>query len=335
MIIAVDGMGGDNAPGAIVQGCVDAVKEYGVNIIITGPEELIEGELRKYNYAKDKIRIVNATEVISPDEEPVRALKRKKESSLVKALSLAKSGEADAILSAGSTGALMAGASLIIGRIKGIKRVALAPMMPGKNASFMVVDAGANVDCKPVYLVQFAIMGKVYFENVLNVKNPKVGLVNIGTEEEKGNELSKEAYKLLKQTDLNFVGNVEPRDIPLGDTSVLVCDGFVGNTILKTYEGVASNIFDMLKEEIMSSFSTKLGGLLLKPVFSKFKRKFDYSEIGGSVFLGADGIVIKAHGSSHGKAIKNAIRQACNVYDNKVISTIKEELANLKLSEEE
>lgn len=334
MKIAVDGMGGDFAPDAVVQGCVDAVKAFNIDIIITGPEELISQKLKNYEYPKEKIHIVNATEVISPNEEPVRALKRKKDSSLVKALNLVKAGEADAILSAGSTGALMAGATLIIGRIRGIKRVALAPIMPGRKSPFMVTDAGANVDCKPIYLVQFALMGKIYFESILNIANPSIGLVNIGAEEEKGNDLTKETYKLLKQTDFNFVGNVEPRDVPTGDVNVVVCDGFVGNTILKTYEGVASNIFSMLKEEILSSFTTKIGGLLLKPVFNGFKKKFDYTEYGGSAFLGANGIVIKAHGSSNAKAFKNAIKQAVNFYDNKIVDKIKGELEKLNIDSE-
>lgn len=329
MIIAVDGMGGDNAPEAVVEGCVEAVKEFGVNIIITGPEELLRNTLSKHTYPSDRISIVNSSEVISPSEEPVRALKQKKDSSLVKALNLVKSGEADAILSAGSTGALMAGASLIIGRIKGIKRVALAPIMPGSSNPFMIIDAGANVDCKPIYLLQFALMGKIYFENILKVNNPSIGLMNIGTEEEKGNELTKEAHKLLKKSNLNFVGNIEPRDVPSGDTNVLVCDGFAGNTFLKTYEGVAASIFSILKKEIMSSFTSKLGGLLLKPVFNRFKQKFDYTEYGGSAFLGAKGIVIKAHGSSNGKAFKNAIRQAVNTYEQRIVERIAKELETL------
>jgi phosphate acyltransferase len=334
MRLAVDGMGGDFAPEAVVQGCVDAVNEYGVDIIITGPEDIINQKLANFKYSKDKIRVVASTEVISPSEEPLKALKKKKDSSLVKALNLVKSGEADAVLSAGSTGALMAGASLIIGRIRGIKRVALAPIMPGKNAPFMIIDAGANVDCKSSYLVQFALMGKIYFENVLSVSNPTIGLVNIGAEEEKGNELAKGTHKLLKQTDFNFVGNIEPRDIPLGDVNVLVCDGFVGNTVLKTYEGVATTIFSMLKEEIMSSFTTKLGGLLLKSVFSNFKKRFDYTEYGGSAFLGSNGIVIKAHGSSNAKAFKNAIRQAVTAHENNIVDKIREELEKITIVDE-
>lgn len=335
MIIAVDGMGGDFAPDSVIQGCVDAVKEFNIDLIITGPENLILQKLSSYEYPKHKIKVVDANEVITPNEEPVKALKRKKDSSLVKALNLVKAGEADAVLSAGSTGALMAGATLLIGRIKGIKRVALAPIMPGKKSPFMIVDAGANVDCKPLYLLQFALMGKIYFENILNTSNPSIGLVNIGAEEEKGNELTKETHKLLKKTDFNFIGNVEPRDVPSGETNVVVCDGFVGNTILKTYEGVASTIFGMLKEEIMSSFKSKLGGLLLKSVFDKFKKDFDYTEYGGSAFLGAQGIVIKAHGSSNAKAIKNALKQALVCYDNKVIDKIKSEIEKLDIDNNE
>lgn len=331
MIIAVDAMGGDHAPDAVIEGCVEAVNELNVNIIITGNEEYIKSKLVNFKYPSDKIKIVNATEVITNNEPPVTAIRRKKDSSLNKALQLVKVGEAHALVSAGSTGAFLAGSIFIVGRIKGIDRPALAPVMPGLNSPFMVIDCGANVDCKPNNLLQFGMMGKIYFENVLNVKNPSVGLINIGAEEEKGNELTKAAYGLLKKSSLNFAGNVEPRDASNGDVNVLVCDGFVGNTILKMYEGVTSNIFSILKKEIMFSLSTKVGGLLLKPVFSNFKKKFDYTEYGGAAFLGVDGICIKAHGSSNAKAFKNAIRQAMIFYDNKVIDKIKNELENMKV----
>ncbi|MDF2502763.1 phosphate acyltransferase PlsX [Clostridium sp.] len=330
MIIAIDGMGGDNSPNAVVEACTQAVNELsGVNIIITGPEELIKNELKKYTYDKSKIEIVNASEVITPNEHPVMAIKKKKDSSLYKALSLVKEGKAQSIISAGSTGALMAGATFVIGRIKGIDRIALAPIMPGKNAPFMLVDAGANVDCKPQYLVQFAFMGKIYFENILKVNNPSVGLINIGEEEEKGNELTKNVHKLLKNADFNFVGNVEPRDVSNGDTNILVCDGFVGNTILKMYEGVASNIFNMLKKEIMSSTRGKIGGILLKPVFKAFKSRFDYSEYGASPFLGTKEIVLKAHGSSNVKAFKNSIKQAKICSESNFIYKISSELEKI------
>jgi len=326
IIIVVDGMGGDNAPKAVVEGCVQALQKADIKIIITGRESEIKAELAKHDYDNSRISVVHTEEVISSNEAPVMALRKKKDSSLVRALNLVKNGEADALISAGSTGSLMAGATLILGRIKGVDRVALAPVMPGKNAAFMVIDAGANVDCKPNHLVQFAYMGKVYFENVLGVKNPTVGLINIGAEEEKGNELTKAAFPLLKESGFNFVGNVEPRDVSSGDVNVLVCDGFVGNTILKMYEGVASNIFSMLKVEIMSSFRSKIGGILLKPVFERFKKQFDYSEYGGTTFLGSKGICIKAHGSSDAKAFKNAIRQAKDCFDKDIISKIENEL---------
>ncbi|MBD5642302.1 phosphate acyltransferase PlsX [Clostridium botulinum] len=330
MIIAVDGMGGDFAPELVVEGCIQAVKEYeGIHIIITGKKELIKNELDKREYNGNKIEILNAEEVISTNEAPVKAIRRKKDSSMVKALELVKESKAQAVISAGSTGALMAGATFVLGRIKGINRVCLAPLLPGAKAPFMIADAGANVDCKAEYLVQFAMMGKVYFESVLGVKSPTVGLVNIGAEEEKGNELTKAAYKLLKDTDFNFIGNIEPRDIPRGEVNIAVCDGFIGNTVLKTYEGVASNLFSMLKKEIMASTRGKIGGALLKPVFKDFKKKFDYTEYGGSPFLGAKGICIKAHGSSDAKAFKNAIRQAKICYDKKIIEEIENNLGNL------
>jgi glycerol-3-phosphate acyltransferase PlsX len=326
MKISVDGMGGDHSPEVVVEGCVLAVKEFDVDIIITGPEELISAELKKYDYDKDKIKVKDAREVISPNEHPVQAVRKKKNSSLNEALNLVKNKEADAVISAGSTGAFMAGSLFIVGRIKGIDRPALAPIMPGRNNSFMIIDCGANAECKPNNLLQFGIMGKIYMESIMSMKNPSIGLVNIGAEEEKGNELTKAAYKLLKASTLNFVGNIEPRDISNGDVNVLVCDGFVGNTVLKMYEGVASNIFAILKDEIMSGFTSKIGGLFLKPVFKKIKKRFDYKEVGGAAFLGVNGICIKAHGSSDGIAIKNAIRQAKKFHENNIIEKIKAEI---------
>lgn len=326
MKIAVDGMGGDNAPAAVVEGCVAAVKENDVEIIITGPSETIKSELEKYEYPKEKITIVDAKEVITFNEHPVMAIRRKKDSSLVKAIMLVRNGEADAVLSGGNTGALLVGAKLFLRMIKGINRPALAPVVPGRNGNFMLVDCGANAECKPINLLQFAYMGKIYSENILNIKNPKVGLINIGEEEEKGNELTKETYKLLKKADLNFIGNVEPRDIPAGNTDVLVCDGFVGNTVLKMYEGAASNIFSILKSGIKSSPMYMLGGLMLKPMFKTFKKKFDYTEIGGAAFLGVNGICVKAHGSSNAKAFKNAVKQVIKFYDGKVIDKIRDEI---------
>ncbi|WP_298837461.1 phosphate acyltransferase PlsX [Clostridium sp.] len=329
MVVVVDGMGGDFSPNVVVEGCIAAIKEYDINILITGREDLISEELKKHTYDTNKIKVINATEVINTNEHPVMALKRKKDSSLVKALNLVKNGEADAVISAGSTGAFLAGCTLIVGRIKGIDRPALAPIIPGKTMPFMIIDCGANAECKPNYLLQFGLMGKIYFENILNVVNPSVGLVNIGSEEEKGNELSKATFKLLKESNLNFVGNVEAREIPTGDVNIIVCDGFTGNVILKLYEGTVATIFDLLKTSIMSSFRTKIGGLLLKPVFKKFKKDFDYKEYGGAAFLGVNGICIKAHGSSDAKAFKNAIKQATIFYENKVVDKLKLEIEKL------
>ncbi|MPQ32333.1 phosphate acyltransferase PlsX [Clostridium estertheticum] len=329
MVVVVDGMGGDFCPNAVVEGCIAAIKEYNIKILITGSEELIREELKKHTYDTNKIKIINTTEVIDVGEHPVMAVKRKKDSSLVKALNLVKNGEADAIISAGSTGAFLAGCTLIVGRIKGINRPALAPVMPGKKMPFMIIDCGANAECKPNYLLQFGLMGKIYFENILKVVNPSVGLVNIGSEEEKGNELSKATFKLLKEANLNFVGNVEAREIPTGDVNVLVCDGFTGNVILKLYEGTVATIFDLLKTNIMASVRTKIGGMLLKPVFKKFKKDFDYKEYGGAAFLGVNGICIKAHGSSDAKAFKNAIKQATIFYDNNVVDKLKLEIEKL------
>lgn len=334
MRIAIDGMGGDFSPAAVVEGCIEAIKENNnIEILITGIEERINNELKKYNYDTSRIKVINATEIITPNESPVMAVRKKKDSSLIKALQLVKNKEADAIISAGSTGAIMVGGRLTLGKIKGLDRVALAPILPGKNGPFILVDAGANVDCKPKYLLQFALMGKIYFENILNEDNPSIGLINIGAEEEKGNELTKSTFKLLKDTNFNFIGNVEPRDISNGDTKVLVCDGFIGNTVLKMYEGVTVNIFKMLKKEILSGTLTKLGGLLLKPVFKNFKKKFDYSEYGGSPFMGINGICIKAHGSSNAKAFKNAIKQAEKCYEYKIIDKMIEELNKLNAGE--
>lgn len=328
MKIAIDGMGGDNAPMAVVQGVVDAVKEYSdIEMYITGPKDKIEEELKKYTYPEERVTVIDANEVITTNEHPVMALRRKKDSSIVKALNLVKSGECDGIISAGSTGAFLAGCTLIVGRIKGVERPALAPIMPGRQGSFMIVDAGANVDCKPNYLVQFAKMGKIYYESVFNKENPSVGLINIGVEEEKGNDLTKATYKLLKEESFNFVGNIEPREIPTGDTNVLVCDGFVGNTALKLYEGAAKNLLGIIKDEIMgAAFIPKLGAALLKPVFKSLMVKFDYKEVGGAPFLGVDGICIKAHGSSDGRAFKNAIKQTIIFHKGKVIEKIKAEI---------
>ncbi len=330
MKIAIDGMGGDNAPVAVVDGAIQALKEYDdIELYITGPKEIINSELTKYTYNKEKIIVIDAREVITPHEHPVMALRKKKDASIVKALNLVKDGTCDGIISGGSTGAFLAGCTLIVGRIKGIERPALAPIMPGRHGNFMIVDVGANVDCKPAFLFQFAKMGRIYYQKVFGVKNPSIGLINIGQEEGKGNELTKATFELLKEeTSLNFKGNIEPREISTGDINILVSDGFVGNTALKMYEGAAASILGIVKDEVLkSSFISKLGVVLLKPVLKNIMKKFDYKEYGGAPFLGVDGICIKAHGSSDAKAFKNSIKQTKTFYENDVLKEIKDEFS--------
>jgi len=330
MKIAIDGMGGDNAPVAVIEGAIQALRDYdNVELYITGPTAIIEAELAKYTYPKDKVTVIDAKEVILSSEHPVMALRRKKDASIVKALNLVKEGVCDGIISGGSTGAFLAGCTLIVGRINGVERPALAPIMPGRRGSFMIVDVGANVDCKPAFLLQFAKMGKIYYHNVFNVKNPSIGLINIGAEEEKGNELTKATFQLLKaENSLNFKGNIEPREITTGDTNILVSDGFVGNTALKMYEGSASSILGIIKDEVLkSSIMSKLGVVLLKPVLKNILKKFDYKEYGGAPFLGVDGICIKAHGSSDAKAFKNAIKQTKIFHENNVLEDIRNEFS--------
>lgn len=325
MRIIVDAMGGDHAPGEIVKGCINAARTYrdDVKITLVGREDAIAEELEKHGASSELFDIVHAEEVIAVDEAPVMAIRRKKNSSMVKGLELLREDRSSAFVSAGSTGALMAGGLLKVGRIKGIDRPALAPLIPTRKLPVLLIDAGANADCKPINLVQFAIMGSVYMEKVMGRINPRVGLVNIGEEENKGNELTKESYSLLKEQDnINFVGNIEARDIPEGVVDILVCDGFVGNTILKLTEGLAITLFKILKEEFTKGFTTKIGALLLKPGLINIKNMMDYDEHGGAPLLGINGGIIKAHGSSKARAIENAIRQAKLFIENKVLENI-------------
>ncbi|HHT49998.1 MAG TPA: phosphate acyltransferase PlsX [Eubacteriaceae bacterium] len=333
MKIYVDGMGGDNSPVEIVKGCVLAVNEYDIGLTIIGTYEIIEKELSKYKYNKSKIEIINATEIIKNDDEPALAIKRKKDSSIVVGMNLVRDNNNAVLISAGNTGALLAGGLLKIGRIKGILRPALAPIIPTKNGPSLLIDAGANTDCKPKQLLQFAIMGSVYMEKVIGIEAPRVGLVNIGTEKNKGNDLTKETFKLLKGSNLNFIGNIETRDIPYGVTDIIVCDGFTGNVILKLIEGLSSFILHSLKENMLSTTKGKMGALLLKSSLKNFKDQFDYSEHGGAPFLGVNGGLIKAHGSSNAYAIKNAIRQGIKYLNQEVNKSISEEIKKIDISE--
>lgn len=323
--VAVDAMGGDNAPFEIVKGAVEAVNEFGVNIKLVGIESTVKEELAKYKYDTSKIEVIHASEVITTDEAPTTAIRRKKDSSMVVALNLVKNKEADAFVSAGSTGAVLTGATVIIGRIKGIERPALGTCLPTIKGFTFLLDSGANVDCKPKYLEQFAKMGSVYAEHVMGIKNPKVGLVNIGAEKEKGNALTKEVYEILENTDINFSGNIEPRDIPFGKADVIVCDGFVGNTILKFAEGLSMALLKIIKGEITKGLY-KFAALALKKPFGNVKSRLDSEEVGGAPFLGLKSLVVKAHGSSEAKGIRNAIKQCTIFVENDIVSKIEDNL---------
>ena len=320
VIIALDAMGGDYAPVETVHGAVDAVAEHSeIKVLLVGKQDEIEKELQKYLYNKENIEVVNATEIIEMGEVPTKAIREKKDSSLVVAMKLVHDGQADAVVSAGSTGAILVGGQLVVGRIKGIKRPALAPFLPSKKGFSLLIDCGANVDARPEHLVQFAQMGTVYFENVMGKKNPTVGIVNIGTEEEKGNQLVKETYPLLKECEgINFIGSVEAREIASGGADILVCEAFVGNVILKFFEGVALTFLGCIKEGLMSSLRTKLGALMVKPALKGLVKTFDVSSQGGAPLLGLKGLVVKAHGNSKAKEIKTALCQCIAFKENSI-----------------
>ena len=331
-VIALDAMGGDHAPDAIVEGAVRALRKYDdIRILLAGPEEKLQEMTASAGDVKDRIEIVNATQVIEMDEAPMMAVRAKKDSSMVVAMNAVREGRAGAVVSAGSTGALLAGGMFKIGRIAGIERPALAPVLPGLKKNFMLIDSGANVDCQPRYLLQFGLMGSVYMKSVLDVKDPQVGLVNIGSEAEKGNKLTKETYAMMQQqSGYSFAGNCEARDIFTGNYDVVVADGFDGNIILKHTEGLAKALFTMIKDELMASLGTKIGAMLAKPAFRKVKRRMDYNAVGGAPLLGVNGAVVKAHGSSGAEAIENAIRQARRMLEGDVVGKIREGLKALE-----
>lgn len=326
--VAVDAMGGDNAPAAVAEGAVLAVCEDSrVHVVLVGKEELIREELKKYTYEKERITVVNAEEVITNDEAPVMAIHRKKESSIVKAMTLVKNKEADAFVSAGSTGAVLVGAQLIIGRLPGVERPPLAPLIPTMSGVALLIDCGANVDARASHLVQFAKMGSVYMENVIGVRNPRVAIVNIGAEEEKGNALVKGTFPLLKNcNEINFIGSIEARDIPSGAADVIVCEAFVGNVILKLYEGLADTLLKKVKQGMMSTFRSKIGALLVKPALKKTLKSLDTAEYGGAPMLGLKGLVVKMHGSSKKIEIRNAILQCIAFKEQNISEKIKDSI---------
>lgn len=329
--ILVDGMGGDHAPGEIVKGCVEASLEYDIDITLIGDENSLKSELEKLSAPMNRFNVIHTSQQITMDDSPVSAIKSKKDSSMVRGFELLRQDPSRVFVSAGNTGALMAGGLLKVGRIKGIDRPALAPILPNRQGHNLLIDAGANTEVKPINLVQFAIMGSIYMSKVLGIKEPTVGLLNVGTEESKGSELYKSAYQQLKKIDtINFKGNIEARDITAGAVDIIVCDGFTGNIVLKYTEGLAYNLFSMLKEQMTKTLTRKLGALLIKPGLKGFKSKLDYTETGGAPLLGINGGIIKAHGSSNANAIKNAIRQGKLFLDNQVLESIKNSISLLK-----
>ncbi len=326
--VAVDAMGGDNAPGEIIKGAIEAVNvEKRVKVFLVGKEEAMQKELAKYTYDAAQVEVVHAEEIIETSEPPVMAIRRKKDSSLVKALYMVKEGTCDAFVSAGSTGAVLVGGQVIVGRIKGVERTPLAPLIPTENGASLLIDCGANVDARPSHLVQFSKMGSVYMESVMGVKNPRVGIVNIGAEEEKGNALVKETFPLLKNCpDINFIGSVEARDIPAGVADVIVCEAFAGNIILKLYEGVGATLIKKVKSGMMGSLRSKIGALLVKPALKQTLKAFDLQEYGGAPMLGLNGLVVKTHGSAKATEVKNSILQCVTFKEQKIKDKIKEKI---------
>jgi phosphate acyltransferase len=321
MRIAIDAMGGDNAPKEIIAGAEKAIRHFpDLHITLIGHEE----QIKQYLQSSERVDIIHTEEVIEATDEPVRAVRRKKNASMVLMANEVKEGRADACISAGNTGALMTAGLFVVGRIEGIERPALAPTLPTLDGKgFLMLDVGANVDAKPVHLLQYAIMGSIYAEKVRGISNPRVGLLNVGTEDKKGNDLTKQTFQLLKAADLNFVGNVESRDLLNGVADVVVTDGFTGNIALKTIEGTALSIFSMLKAELTSSFKSKMAAAVLKPQLKGLKSKMDYSEYGGAGLFGLKAPVIKAHGSSDARSVFSAVKQAVNMVEQQVPQKIK------------
>ncbi len=328
--IAVDAMGGDNAPQEIVKGAVEAVKERkDIHVFLVGQKDAIEHELGKCNYPSGQITVIHAEEVIETAEPPVLAIRKKKKSSIVIGLNMVKQKEADAFVSAGSSCAILVGGQVIVGRIKGIERPPLAPLIPTEQGVSLLIDCGANVDARPSHLVQFAKMGSVYMEHVIGIKNPKVAIVNIGAEEEKGNALVKETFPLLKECKgIHFTGSIEAREIPHGAADVIVCEAFTGNVILKLYEGVGSTFLSVVKKGMTSNLRSKIGALLIKPALKKTLKSFDASAYGGAPLLGLNGLVVKTHGSSKASEVKNSIIQCVAFKEQDINGKIKKNITD-------
>ena len=326
--VALDAMGGDNAPGEIVKGAVDAVvARPDIKVFLVGQQEIVKQELAKYTFPAEQIEVVHAEEVIETAEPPVNAIRKKKQSSIVIGMNMVKQKEADAFVSAGSSGAILVGGQVIVGRIKGIQRPPLAPLIPTEKGVSLLIDCGANVDARPDHLVQFARMGSIYMENVLGIKKPRVAIVNIGAEEEKGNALVKETFPMLKECeDINFVGSIEAREIPHGEADVIVCEAFVGNVILKLYEGLSGTLIGAIKTGMMSTLKSKIGAALALPALKKTLKAFDATQYGGAPLLGLNGLVVKTHGSAKAKEVTNSIYQCVTFKEEDINGKIKKNI---------
>jgi len=337
MRVILDGMGGDLAPAEMVKGAVQAAELIDDEIVIVGEKKQIEKELKKNRYKGDNITIAPASEVITMHDSPVKAIRQKKDSSLVRGLNMLKDGEGDLFVSAGNTGALIVGARLILGRIRGVDRPALASVYPDMKTMepCLLVDAGASAESKAQNLLEYGLMGSIFMEKAWGRENPRVGLVNLGAEESKGTSVTKDAYQRLKASHLNFIGNVEGRDVPKGVCDVIVCDGFVGNVILKLTEGAALSIFSLVKQAITENLKTKIGGALIRGQLMKMKESFDYEEYGGAPVLGVDGPVMKMHGSSTATAVKNAIIRGIPYARENVVDIIRNEMLDIEVVEED
>ncbi len=334
--VALDAHGGDNAPKEVVKGALSAIKEnQNLIVYLVGVKELIEKELEGIEYDKERIKIVNAEEIISMSEAPVAAIRKKKNSSIVIGMQMVKNKEADAFVSCGSTGAVLVGGQVIVGRIKGVDRPPLAPLIPTAKGFALLIDCGANVDSKPLNLLQFAKMGSIYMNKMMGVENPRVGIVNIGAEEEKGNALVKDSFPLLKGCpEINFIGSVEAREIPEGNVDVIVCDAFVGNVILKLYEGLSATLISKIKESMLSNARSKIGGALVKPALRSTVKSFSSSEYGGAPLLGLKGLVVKGHGNSKAKEIKNALNQCIRYKQSGMLDIMSESFAITQIQED-
>lgn len=334
--IAVDAMGGDNAPEEIVKGAVEAVNmREDIQVFLIGQQDAVSQELKKHTYQQSQISVVHAEEVIETAEPPVIAIRKKKQSSIVIGMNMVKQKEADAFVSAGSSGAVLVGGQVIVGRSKGVERPPLAPLIPTEKGVSLLIDCGANVDARASHLLQFAKMGSIYMQHIVGIKNPRVAIVNIGAEEDKGNALVKETFPLLKECkDINFVGSIEAREIPHGEADVIVCEAFVGNVILKLYEGVGDTFLTIIKKGLMSTLRSKIGALLIKPALKDTMKQFDASAYGGAPLLGLNGLVVKTHGNSKANEVKNSIIQCVSFKEQDINGKIKKNISDSVTEEE-